>query len=266
MIGKLFYKKFTLACFIQVSSFFGGNTVGNRFENKVVVITGAASGIGRAQAAAFLTEGATVVGIDIQKAAITDDKYHHYVGSIADNQFIEETIGQLKSIDILCNTAGVLDGYAPSLETEEALWDKIFNVNVKGMFFVTNAVLKKMLKQKRGIIVNMASIAGMVAGGGGAAYTASKHAVIGYTKQLSYDYCKEGIRVNGIAPGAIETPMNAADFEGSGEMAKLVAEQTPAGRWAKPEEVANVTLFLASEASDYMHATILPVDGGWMNK
>ncbi|MFS0877148.1 3-oxoacyl-ACP reductase [Solibacillus isronensis] len=240
--------------------------MGKQFKNKVVVITGAASGIGRAQAAAFLNEGATVIGIDIQKAVIIDDQYHHFAGSVTDQQFIEETIGQIESIDILCNTAGILDGYVPSLETEEALWDKIFKVNVKGMFFVTNAVLKKMLIQKCGVIVNMASIAGMIAGGGGAAYTASKHAVIGYTKQLSYDYCREGIRVNGIAPGAIETPMNAADFEGSGEMAKQVAEQTPAGRWAKPEEVANVTLFLASEASDYMHATIIPVDGGWMNK
>lgn len=251
---------------MQVSSFFGGETVSNQFENKVVVVTGAASGIGRAQAAAFLKEGATVVGIDIQETAITDKKYRHYVGSVADQQFIEVTIENLESIDILCNTAGVLDGYVPSLETGEALWDKIFNVNIKGMFFITNAVLKKMIKEKHGIIINMASIAGMVAGGGGAAYTASKHAVIGYTKQLSYDYCKEGIRVNGIAPGAIETPMNAADFEGTGEMAKLVADQTPAGRWAKPEEVANVTLFLASVASDYMHATIIPVDGGWMNK
>mgnify|MGYP003469242295 FL=1 len=134
------------------------------------------------------------------------------------------------------------------------------------MYLVTNAVLKRMLAHKKGVIVNMASIAGMIAGGGGAAYTSSKHAVIGYTKQLSYDYCKEGIRVNGIAPGAIETPMNAADFEGDGAMAKWVAQQTPAGRWAKPEEVANVTLFLASAESDYMHATIIPIDGGWVNK
>lgn len=251
---------------MQVSSFYGGNEMGNQFENKVVFVTGAASGIGRAQAAAFLKEGATVVGIDIQETTITDQKYCHYVGSVTDQQFINQTITQYTRIDILCNTAGVLDDYVPSLKTEETMWDKIFDVNVKGMFFVTNAVLKQMLLQKRGVIVNMASIAGLVAGGGGAAYTASKHAVIGYTKQLSYDYCKEGIRVNGIAPGAIETPMNAADFEGTGDMAKLVAEQTPAGRWAKPEEVANITLFLASEASDYMHATIIPVDGGWMNK
>ena len=238
----------------------------NRFENKVVLVTGAASGIGRAQVKAFLQEGARVIGIDIQQSDVVDKSYSHVVGSVTDQTFLEQTIAQVDRIDILCNTAGVLDGYAKSLETDEALWDRIFNVNVKGMYFVTNAVLKKMLPRKYGIIINMASIAGLIAGGGGAAYTASKHAVIGYTKQLSYDYVGEGIRVNGIAPGAIETPMNAADFEGTGEMAKWVAEQTPAKRWAKPEEVANVTLFLASEASDYMHATIVPLDGGWMNK
>ena len=238
----------------------------NRFEGKKVIVTGAASGIGRAQIGAFLQEGAVVYGIDIAQSTIIDHRYTHFVGSVTDQTFIEETIAQLDGVDILCNTAGILDGYAKSLETDEALWDKIFNTNVKGMYFVTNAVLKQMLVQQRGVIVNMASIAGMTAGGGGAAYTASKHAVIGYTKQLSYDYCKEGIRVNGIAPGAIETPMNAADFEGDGAMAKWVEQQTPAGRWAKPEEVANITLFLASAQSDYIHATIIPIDGGWMNK
>lgn len=238
----------------------------SRFEGKHIVVTGAASGIGKAQVAAFLNEGAVVFGIDVNESAVSHENYTHFIGSVVNKEFIEQTIHSVSSIDILCNTAGVLDGYAKSLETDEVLWDKIFNVNVKGMYFVTNAVLKQMLPAKKGIIVNMASIAGMIAGGGGAAYTASKHAVIGYTKQLSYDYCKEGIRVNGIAPGAIETAMNAADFEGEGEMAKWVADQTPAGRWAKPDEVAKVTLFLASEESDYMHATIVPIDGGWMNK
>ncbi|MBQ0138925.1 MAG: 3-oxoacyl-ACP reductase [Kurthia sp.] len=237
-----------------------------KFEGKKIVVTGAASGIGQAQANAFLQQGAEVFGIDIEKATINHENYTHFTGSVADQSFIKSTIAQLATVDILCNTAGVLDGYAKSLETDMALWDRIFTINVKGMYIVTNAVLKKMLEKKQGIIVNMASIAGMIAGGGGAAYTASKHAVIGYTKQLSYDYCKEGIRVNGIAPGAIETAMNAADFEGDGEMAKWVAKETPAGRWAKAEEVANVTLFLASKESDYMHATIIPIDGGWINK
>lgn len=236
------------------------------FENKKILITGAASGIGQAQAKAFLQKGAVVIGIDVNPSTISHENYSHKVGSVTDQSFIQATVGEISDVDILCNTAGVLDGFAPTLETDEELWDRIFNINVKGMYRITNAILPQMIARKKGIIINMASIAGMIAGGGGAAYTASKHAVIGYTKQLSYDYCKEGIRVNGIAPGAIDTPMNAADFEGDGEMAKFVAAETPAGRWAKAEEVANVTLFLASEESDYMHATIIPIDGGWMNK
>lgn len=112
----------------------------------------------------------------------------------------------------------------------------------------------------------MASIAGLVGGGGGAAYTASKHAVVGYTKQVNLDYCREGIRANAIAPGAIQTPMNAADFSGDGKIAEWVAQETPAGRWAQPEEVAKLTLYLAGAASDYIHGTVIPIDGGWTAK
>mgnify|MGYP001085808318 CR=1 FL=1 len=100
----------------------------------------------------------------------------------------------------------------------------------------------------------------------GAAYTASKHAIIGYTKQLSYDYAKLGIRANAIAPGAIQTPMNAADFAGEGEMATWVASETPAGRWAQPQEVAKLSLFLASDDADYIHGTVMTIDGGWTMK
>src|SRR5699024_11758718 len=99
--------------------------------------------------------------------------------------------------------SGVLDGYKKTLETDEKLWDHIINTNLKGVFLVTNAVLPHMLAQRSGVIVNMASIAGLVAGGGGAAYTAAKHGIIGYTKQLDLDYSREGIRANAIAPVAI---------------------------------------------------------------
>lgn len=112
----------------------------------------------------------------------------------------------------------------------------------------------------------MASVAGLVAGGGGAAYTASKHAVIGYTKQLTFDYSRQGIRANALAPGAIQTPMNKADFEGDAEIAKWVANETPAGRWAQPDEVAKATLFLASEGASYIQGAVLPIDGGWIVK
>lgn len=245
------------------------------FTGKTVFITGAGSGIGKAQAIAFLEEGANVFALDLetQGLEILAEKYKHFsysVGSVTDRSIIEaavqQTVSEFGSIDILVNTAGILDGYAKTLETDEALWDKVMNTNVKGMYLVTNAVLPYMLKQERGIIINMASVAGLVAGGGGAAYTASKHAVIGYTKQLTFDYSRQGIRANALAPGAIQTPMNKADFEGDAEIAKWVANETPAGRWAQPDEVAKATLFLASEGASYIQGAVLPIDGGWIVK
>lgn len=256
----------------------GGNKMDFKgFKEKVVFITGVASGIGQAQAKAFLKQGAYVFGMDIAEQGIQEIKefqdnshFAYYIGDTSKKNEVEtavkKAVEQFTQIDILLNTAGVLDGYAPTLETDETLWDHIMNVNVKGTYLVTNAVLPHMLARKQGVVVNMASIAGFVAGGGGAAYTASKHAIVGYTKQLDYDYVKLGIRANGIAPGAIETPMNQADFEGDGEMAKWVAKETPAGRWAKAYEVANLTLYLASPESDYIHGTIIPIDGGWLGK
>lgn len=247
-----------------------------QFQGKVVFITGAASGIGYSQAKAFLENGALVFGYDQDEDGLQrlqmkyGEQFQYTCGSVKEQKTIEQAvqlaIKQFRKIDILLNTAGVLDGFSKSLETDEALWDHIMDTNVKGTYFTTNAVLAYMLKYKKGIIINMASIAGLIAGGGGAAYTASKHAIVGYTKQLDFDYCREGIRVNAIAPGAIQTPMNAKDFEGDGEMAKWVASETPAGRWAKPEEVAYLTLFIASEQADYMHGNIVPLDGGWLNK
>src|SRR5699024_11958576 len=101
-----------------------------------------------------------------------------------------------------------------------------------GLCDMTNVFLRDMLEQIEGVVADMGAIAGLVAGGGGSTYTASNHGIIGYTKQLDYDYCREGIRANALAPGAIKTPMNTADFEGNGEVAKWVEEETPAGRWA----------------------------------
>lgn len=244
-------------------------------KGKAVFITGASSGIGRAQAKAFLENGAKVFGYDIDEQGLGElkqrnENFYYAIGSVADKEAVQRAVeaamDAIGKIDILLNTAGILDGYAPTLETDEALWDKVMDTNVKGMYLVTNAILPYMLERNEGTIINVASIAGLVAGGGGAAYTASKHAIIGYTKQLALDYSRKGIRANAIAPGAIKTPMNQADFEGDGEMAKWVAEETPAGRWAEAEEVANVTLFLASNAASYMHGSVLPIDGGWIVK
>ncbi len=250
-----------------------------RFEEyagKTVIISGAASGIGQAQAIAFLENGANVFAIDVaaEGLMILKKQYEASFGyravDVRNRNAIEKAVEAAMEaygqIDILLNTAGVLDGYAKTLDTDESLWNRVMDINVKGMFHMTNTVLPHMLRRKSGIIVNMASIAGLVAGGGGAAYTASKHAVIGYTKQLDHDYCREGIRANAIAPGAIQTPMNRSDFAGDGEMAKWVAEETPAGRWAQPSEVADLTLYLASRSADYIHGAVVPIDGGWTAK
>lgn len=246
------------------------------YKGQTVFITGAASGIGAAQALAFMENGANVFAFDVNEEALIQmkeqygSKYSYEAGSVKNKsevqQAVQAALAEFGEIHILLNTAGVLDGYAKTLETDELLWDHIMDTNVKGTYFVTNEVLPRMIAQKTGVIINMASIAGLIAGGGGAAYTASKHAIIGYTKQLDYDYGKEGIRVNAIAPGAIQTPMNKADFEGDGEIAKWVANETPAGRWAQPEEVASLTLYMASKVADYLRGTVIPLDGGWLNK
>ncbi|MGG5343567.1 3-oxoacyl-ACP reductase [Enterococcus sp. AZ192] len=251
----------------------------DEYTGKTIFVTGAASGIGQAQAVAFTAQGANVLGFDLdptglteteKKSAKTTGTFISYIGDVTQKDEILAAVKYANEcfgfIDILLNTAGILDDYTPSLDTTEEMWDRVLDINLKGMFLVTNLILPQMIEQQYGVIINMASIAGMVAGGGGAAYTASKHAIIGYTKQLDYDYVKKGIRTNAIAPGAIKTPMNAADFAGDGQMAEWVASETPAGRWAKPEEVASLSLFLASHQADYIHGTVMTIDGGWLVK
>lgn len=245
----------------------------SEFQEKVVFVTGAASGIGHAQATAFLEAGSFVFGVDIQTDfgdLSRQTNFYPFTGDLSQQMVCQEAVATCQrhfgSIDILLNTAGILDGYKTVEETDIDLWQKIFATNVTSMFVLTKEILPQMVQRATGTIINMASVASFVGGGGGIAYTSAKHAVAGFTKQLALDYAKKGLHINGIAPGAIQTPMNATDFEGDGAMAKWVADETPVKRWAQPEEVAAVTLFLASEHSRYMQGTILPVDGGWLLK
>ena len=250
-----------------------------RLENKVALITGAGSGMGKAQAILFAEEGAKIIAADINKDGLkkTVEEIEKNGGSafaveidVSDQSSVEEGVRKglekYGKIDILSNTAGILDDYKATLDTPEKLWDKIMSVNLNGVYFMTNAVLPQMIEREEGTIVNIASIAAFVAGGGGAAYTSAKHAIAGYTKQLSFDYGKKGIRVNAIAPGAVETGMTKEIFkEGSADVMEAV-KSVPAGRYGQPEEIASVALFLASEESSFMHGAIVPVDGGWIVK
>lgn len=241
------------------------------------LITGVASGIGHAQATAFLAQGVLVFGIDRQSNASIEQLTQQYPQQFFFEQVdvrdaaaiqasVSHALEQLDHIDLLLNTAGVLDAYAPLLATTLASWQNILTTNLTSQFLFAQALLPQMLAQKHGVIINMASIAGLVAGGGGVAYTTAKHGVIGLTKQIDYDYAAKGIRANCIAPGAIDTPMNAADFQDDAKMARQVAAATPAQRWAQPEEVAALSLFLASPAADYIHGSVVPIDGGWIEK
>ncbi|PQG42071.1 3-oxoacyl-ACP reductase [Enterococcus faecium] len=243
---------------------------------QVVFITGAASGIGAAQARAFLEQDAFVFGLDQKFCKMEElslrfpETFAYALGDVRQMKELQQAVSKCQDrfgeVTILLNTSGILDAYKPLMETDESLWDLIYETNVKSMYQLTKIILPDMIRRKSGTIINMASIAGLVAGGGGIAYTSAKHAIVGFTKQLALDYAGQGIRVKGIAPGAIQTPMNAADFEGKGEMAEWVANETPVKRWAQPEEVAELTLFLASPQASYIQGTIIPIDGGWLLK
>ena len=230
---------------------------------KTVLVTGASSGIGRAQALTFLENGYRVYGVDKDENP----------GFLNELRFVKMDLTgdltplftSLPEVDILCNTAGILDNYLPLHETSDEDWEQIFALNLSATMKITRFYLQKMLEKKSGIIINMCSIASFLAGGGGAAYTASKHALAGLTKQIALDYADKNIQVFGLAPGAVKTAMTSADFEPGG-LADWVAEETPIKRWLDPQEVADVSLFLASGKAAAMQGEIIKIDGGWSLK
>ena len=230
---------------------------------KTVLVTGVSSGIGRAQALTFLENGYRVYGVDKDENP----------GFLNELRFIKLDLTgdltplftSLPEVDILCNTAGVLDDYRPLHETRDEDWEQLFALNLTATMKITRFYLQKMLEKKSGIIINMCSIASFLAGGGGVAYTASKHALAGLTKQIALDYADKNIQVFGLAPGAVKTAMTATDFEPGG-LADWVAEETPIKRWLDPQEVADISLFLASGKASAMQGEIIKIDGGWSLK
>lgn len=244
-------------------------------DGQVALITGAASGIGRAQAELFLAAGARVVALDRDSQGLARLADEQAAGArqlcclpvdLTDGAALAEAAGRAEAafgaIDILCNTAGALDGYARCLDTPEALWDRIFDVNVKSLFRLTHALLPAMLGRGQGVVINVASVAACFAGGGGAAYTSSKHAVLGFTRQLAYDYGRKGIRANAICPGMIDTAMTETVLAERDSKLMKVVTAVPAGRVGQALDIAHVALFLAGPGAAFMHGAAVMVDGG----
>lgn len=229
-----------------------------------VLITGVSSGIGLAQARLFLKNGCAVYGVDKSEAPdIQEENFHFLQLDITGD--LAALFDVVPDVDILCNTAGILDAYKPLLAISDDEIADVFQTNFFATVAITRHYLAKMVERQAGIIINMCSIASFMAGGGGAAYTASKHALAGFTRQLALDYAKDKVQVFGIAPGAVKTAMTASDFEPGG-LADWVAQETPIGRWSSPDEIAELTGFLASGKASSMQGEIVKIDGGWSLK
>ena len=250
------------------------------------VITGGGSGIGRAVALALAAGGAPVAVVDLLPegaretvAAITAQGgraalVEADVSRWADvDRAIGTAVGQLGPLGILVNGAGILDGYEPAESMSPALWERVLAINLTGTFLACKRALAEMLPRGRGRIVNIASVAGLVGSGGGPAYTASKHGVVGLTRQLAIACAAQGVTVNAICPGVIATALRATStrilgadapvMRGVGGDDAQMRAITPAGRRGTLEEVAAAACYLASEEAAYVTGATLAIDGGW---
>jgi NAD(P)-dependent dehydrogenase (short-subunit alcohol dehydrogenase family) len=244
------------------------------FTDQVVLITGAASGMGAATAREFAAHGAHVIIVDrntelARQVADETGIQNVLTGDVSESTFCDRAIAtaveRYGRLDIVVNGAGIIyRADAPGTADEQ--WQNVMNVNVNGVFFMSRAAVRQMKRQGRGVIVNFGSIWGGVGAAGVLAYCASKGAVHQITRAMALDHVNDGIRINAVCPGEVNTPMLAfgrAQPPSAEDLQKLADESIPMKRLADPAEIAKVVVFLASEEASYMTGALIPVDAGY---
>lgn len=248
-----------------------------KLQQKVALITGAGSGIGQASALQFAREGAQVIALDLneQGLATTRSQVEAIGGNcltlpvdVSREAQVEEAIAHVAErfgrLDILFNNAGI-SVLKPITETTEDDWDKILGVNLKGVFFGCKHAIPWMVGQGKGVIINTASELAMVAQPFYGAYCASKGGVLAMTRALALEWANKGIRINTLCPGPVQTPLLQAEFDVEADPVageQSVVDTIPVGRLGKPEEIAKVAVFLASDDAEFIHGASITVDGG----
>ena len=244
--------------------------MGKRLENKNIVVTAAGQGIGRATAIAFSNEGANVYATDINETTLKSlNKEHQNIKvkrlDSTDNSAVEEFSKSLDKIDVLFNAVGFVH-HGSILECDEKDWDFSFNVNIKSMYFMIKSLIPKMIKQKKGNIINVASIASRIRGlPNRFVYGSSKAAIIGLTKSIAADFIKDNIRCNAIAPGTVHTPSwedRVKAFKDPVQAKKDFIARQPMGRLGTPKEIADLAVYLASDESNFVTGVTHAIDGG----
>jgi len=249
------------------------DTTAGRFTGRTIIVTGAGSGIGRATATRIANEGGRVIATDVVAERLEalrgelaghDGRLETVVGDVAAPETIDALIAAAgERIDGLANVAGIMDAFLPPSEVDDATWDRVFSVNVTGPMRLTRAVLPVMIAAGRGAVVNVASEAALRASAAGAAYTASKHAIAGFTKSVAFFHGPQGIRANAVAPGAVATNIEAPmrSEYAAGRVGPIMQVAIPPV--AQPEQLAAAITWLLSDDSANVNGAVLPSDGGW---